>query len=104
MTSMLRTPLGRFRLVALAEGVSYILLLAVAMPLKYLMDIPEPTTWVGWAHGVLFMAYMAFGAHAALAQRWSLARIAVAVLASLVPLGTFALDLQLRREEDLAAG
>ena len=100
---MLQTPLGRFRLVAIAEGISYVLLLGVAMPLKYMMDMPTMTKWVGWAHGVLFIAYCVLGLHAAIVQKWSFVKSAVAFLASLIPFGTFVLDAKLRDEEDLAA-
>lgn len=48
-----------FRKVALAEGVSTILLFLVAMPLKYGLDQPFLIRPVGWAHGILFIAYMA---------------------------------------------
>ncbi|MEM1098155.1 MAG: DUF3817 domain-containing protein [Planctomycetota bacterium] len=53
---MLQTDLGRLRVVSLLEGVSYLLLLAVAMPLKYLAGMPGAVHYVGWAHGVLFIA------------------------------------------------
>lgn len=100
---MLKTPLGRFRLIAILEGISYIVLLGVAMPLKYVWDMPMMTKWTGWAHGVLFIAYCVLGLHAAIVQKWGLIKSAVAFFASLVPFGTFVLDVKLRDEEDLAA-
>lgn len=99
---MLQTPLGRFRLIALAEGISYVLLLFIAMPLKYFMDAPTMVKWVGWAHGVLFIAYIVFGAHAAFVQKWKFLKIVAAFFASLVPFGTFVLDAKLRTEHDVA--
>jgi len=48
-----------FSKVALAEGISYILLLFVAMPLKYLFDMPLAVKYTGWAHGLLFVLYIA---------------------------------------------
>jgi integral membrane protein len=95
---MLKTALGRFRIVALAEGTSYLLLLAVAMPLKYMAGMPAMVTWVGWIHGLLFILYMLAGAHAAYERRWSLTLIAAAFIASLLPLATFYLDYWLRRQ------
>ena len=92
--------LRRFRLVGLAEGVSFLLLLGIAMPLKYLAGEPRPVTWVGWAHGALFVAYVAALAHAALANRWGLVRIALGMGASLVPFGPFLFDAWLRRADD----
>ena len=95
--------LRRFRLVGLAEGVSFLLLLGIAMPLKYLAGEPRPVTWVGWAHGVLFVAYVAALAHAALANRWGLVRIGLGFGASLVPFGPFLFDAWLKREEAQAS-
>lgn len=97
---MSNTPLGRFRLIALLEGISYLLLLGVAMPLKYAAGMPMAVKIVGWAHGVLFVLYMLFGLHAALDRRWSIPFVAGAVLASLIPFGTFVLDRRLREEAE----
>ena len=119
---MLRTPIGRLRVVAFVEGVSYLVLLSVAMPLKYFAGMPSAVKTVGWVHGVLFVLYLlavaevavrhrwpparVFGALAEVAfeHRWPPAKIAVAFVASLVPFGTFVLDRQLRREQDAAGG
>jgi integral membrane protein len=89
-------PLDRFRLIALAEGVSFIALMGVAMPLKYAAGMPTPVTVVGWIHGVLFILYVVTGTHAAIAGRWSYRFIALAFAASLIPGATFWLDRKLR--------
>lgn len=89
--------LDRFRYVAVAEGLSYVALLCVAMPLKYLMDMPEAVRVVGWAHGVLFILYLVFGHLAASEQRWTLPFRVWAIGASLIPFATFVLERQLRR-------
>jgi len=96
---MLKTPLGRFRAVALLEGLSFVLLLFVAMPLKYLAGQPLGVKLVGWAHGVLFMLYLLTLLEVWVARRWSLVRVAGAFMASLLPFGTFVLDARLLREE-----
>ena len=54
---MLRNPLGRFRLIAQVEGASYILLVFIAMPLKYGIGWDLAVRYLGMAHGVLFIAY-----------------------------------------------
>lgn len=82
----------RFRLVSILEGISFLLLLLIAMPLKYFMDMPLAVTYVGWAHGVLFMAYMFFLANAWWTYRWSFLKIALAVCAAFFPGGPFILD------------
>ena len=92
------TPIGFLRAVGFAEGVSYLLLLGLAMPLKYLAGLPAAVTYVGWAHGVLFVAFVAAVAVAARARRWGPVPIAKALAASLLPFGTFVLDREWRRE------
>jgi len=99
---LLRTPVGRFRAVAIIEGVSYLLLLGVAMPAKYFAGFPEAVLVVGWAHGMLFVLYLVSLAEVSLARRWRLLRILGAFVASLVPFGTFLLDARLRREGSAA--
>lgn len=88
---MLTTQLGRFRLIAILEGISY-LLFAVTMPLKYLYQITEPNFFVGLAHGILFMLYIALGLRNAFYYEWSFKFSVLVFLASLIPFGTFYLD------------
>ncbi len=99
---MLRTPVGRLRAIALVEGVSYLLLLGVAMPLKYFAGFPEAVKVVGWAHGLLFVLYLMAVAEVTVARRWRFVRILGAFVAALVPFGTFVLDARLRREVSAA--
>jgi integral membrane protein len=94
----MRTPLDRFRSIALLEGASFVLLLGIAMPLKYLAGMPMAVKVVGWAHGLLFVLYVAALFDVASAAKWPLTRVAWAFLASLVPFGTFVLEAQLRKE------
>ena len=54
---MLKTNIGRLRIVGFLEGISYLALLGVCMPLKYIWGIPEATAVVGMAHGILFIIY-----------------------------------------------
>lgn len=97
--SLLNTPLGRFRAISFIEGVSFLLLLGIAMPLKYFADLPMLVTIVGWIHGVLFVLYIAAVAHVTLTDGWSLKRVAGALIASLLPFGPFVFDARLRREQ-----
>ena len=91
------TSVGRFRIVAFWEGISYLLLLFVAMPLKYAAGVDIAVRIVGMAHGVLFLAYCVTLALAArrLGARWTL----IAFVISLVPGGTFWLEARLRHDE-----
>jgi integral membrane protein len=96
---LLRTPIGRLRVIAFIEGISFLLLLGVAMPLKYFAGLPAAVKTAGWIHGLLFMLYLFAVAEVTIRRRISLALAFGAVAASLIPFGTFALDARLRREE-----
>ncbi len=98
----MRTPVGRLRAIALVEGVSYLLLLGIAMPLKYFAGFPEAVKVVGWAHGLLFVLYLMAVAEVTVARRWRFVRILGAFVAALVPFGTFVLDARLRRKVSAA--
>lgn len=95
---MLKTPIGRLRAVGLLEGASFLVLLFIAMPLKYAAGMPLAVKFVGWAHGLLFMGYLLVLGHTASALRWPLMRVAGALIAALLPFGPFVLDARLRRE------
>lgn len=88
-----------FRFTALAEAVSYLLLLAVAMPLKYVWGQPLAVKILGSLHGALFVVFCLTLALAMRLGRWSLMRAVGLFLASLVPLLPFWLDQRLRAWE-----
>lgn len=90
-------------MVAFWEGVSYVLLLGVAMPIKYLGGVPEPVKYVGWAHGLLFVLYVLLLADAMLRFRWSLKRGLLYFIASLLPFAPFFVERSLKHEEELRA-
>jgi integral membrane protein len=96
---LLRTPIGRLRVIAFIEGISYLLLLGVAMPLKYFAGMPEAVKTAGWIHGALFMLYLFSVAEVTFRRSLSVTLAFGALVASLIPFGTFALDARLRREE-----
>jgi integral membrane protein len=81
--------LKRLRLVGRLEAVSFLLLLGVAMPLKYLLDVPFATKVVGWGHGVLFMVYCVLVLQAAAEYRFKHTLTAGLVVAALLPFGPF---------------
>ncbi len=98
----LKTPIARLRLLAILEGISY-LLFAVTMPLKYMMDIPEPNYFVGMAHGVLFIFYVLACMHCIFLYKWNLKISFLAQLASLIPFGTFIADARIFKPEQARA-
>ena len=91
--------LGRLRVTGILEGLSYIILLAIAMPLKYLAGKPEMVSVVGMAHGVLFVLYIAFTMLAKVQYAWTWKRVFMLWLASVIPFGTFYVDYKLLRYE-----
>jgi integral membrane protein len=93
------TPLDRFRTIAVLEGISFLLLLFIAMPLKYMAGIPEPVKYLGWAHGVLFVLFIGLLLQVWVTYKWSFYKVVVAFVASLIPFGTFILDKRLEKEE-----
>ncbi|MBM3441706.1 MAG: DUF3817 domain-containing protein [Bacteroidetes bacterium] len=95
----MRTPLSRLRKIGDVEGVTYLLLLGLAMPLKYLAGMPMAVTLVGSLHGGLFTAFMLALLQVHITRRWSWRKTCLAFLSSLVPFGTFALSRYIRQEE-----
>jgi integral membrane protein len=96
---LLKTALGRLRIVAFLEGCSY-LLLGFTMILKYKFSMPQPNYIVGLAHGILFVLYVGLLLQVSWIHRWTLLKMFWAFLASLIPFGTFYADKVLFREED----
>lgn len=90
----------RFRGIALLEGISYILLLFVAMPLKYIWQMPAAVKAVGMAHGVLFVVYVLALLLAANERKWSVGKSAKLFIASLIPFGAFVADKWIMQESD----
>lgn len=97
MYAVLKTSLDRLRVVGMMEGASFLLLLGVAMPLKYLAGMPQMVRVVGMLHGILFMLYVAAVFQASVELRWPLRRIVAALAASVLPFGPFVFDAHLRR-------
>jgi integral membrane protein len=91
--------LQTFRKISLAEGCSLLILLLIAMPLKYFMNIPEAVKVIGWIHGVLFIVYVVMLLILQIRYRWSFLFLVGAFVASLIPLGTFVLDRYLKEKE-----
>lgn len=87
------------RLIGMFEGVSFLLLLGVAMPLKYFAGLPEAVKWAGWLHGILFICYCFVIFGALVSGRISFAKSLLAFVAALIPLGPFLIDRKLAGDE-----
>lgn len=87
-----------YRKTAIIEGISYLILLFIAMPIKYILDISEPVKYFGWIHGILFLFYMAILIITSLKYRWSIKRIIIYIVGSVLPFVPFILDKNLKKE------
>ena len=92
---MLSTELGRLRIVALAEGVSYLILLGYAMPLKYVWGDPSAVKMVGMIHGLLSIVLVLALLLAHLEYRWNIEFSIKVFVSSLIPFGAFWMDRKL---------
>ena len=81
-----------FKVVSVLEALSFLLLLGVAMPLKYIWDMPEMVKHVGMAHGVLFMLYIAMAIYISTLLKWNGKTLIIVILCSVLPFGPFYAD------------
>lgn len=92
-------PLQFLRKTGIAEGISFLVLLLISMPLKYYFGFPLAVKYTGWAHGLLFIGYVSLAYYVKETYNWPLKKFLWAVLAAFLPLGTFIFDRQLKKEE-----
>lgn len=95
MLNLLKTQIGRLRILAFIEGVSFLVLLFITMPLKYAFDNPAPNKAFGLVHGLLFILYVLAVIQVKIEQNWNIRKTLLALLASVVPFGTFWADKKL---------
>jgi integral membrane protein len=87
------------RKIGIAEGASFLILLLIAMPLKYTFGMPEAVKYAGSAHGFFFVAYVGLAYYAKEVYNWSFKRFLLAFVSAWLPLGTFFFDGRLKIEE-----
>lgn len=92
-----------FRIIALLEGVSLLLLFFVAMPLKYFFDYPTLVPYIGLAHGILFFLFFGMLLVTSHVQKWSVMMFVGGLVAALLPFGTFVFDAKIKRLAENAA-
>ena len=97
---MLTTTVGRLRAAALVEGASFLLLLGVAMPLKYFAGMPLAVKIAGWTHGLLFLAFCLLLLVAHGERRWPMRWTAMIFVAGLLPFGPFLIDRRLKVDDN----
>ncbi|MBK9717713.1 MAG: DUF3817 domain-containing protein [Saprospiraceae bacterium] len=96
---MNQTQLTRLRLLGFLEGLSYIALLGIGMPLKYIFSLPTPNLIIGTIHGILFIAYCIWVLIVKSERKWNYTKTFWALFASLVPFGTFIADYKIFRKQ-----
>ena len=96
------SPIRTFRMIALAEGTSFLILLCIAMPMKYMMGMPMAVRVAGSIHGFLFLLYVTRLATLRSKYQWDNRFSIQAFIASILPLGTFLFDKYLREKEAAA--
>ena len=90
--------LKQFSAIAVIEGISYLLLVFIAMPLKYIYEMPEYVSWVGRVHGGLVVAFVIWLYLCHTTYKWDLKFSAKGFLLSLIPFGAFIFDKELKAQ------
>ena len=81
-----------FRIISYLEGISYILLLFIAVPIKYYANDPSLVKLLGMPHGLLFVAYVMLSLVNSKKYNWSFIKTVVVLISSIIPFGTFYVD------------
>lgn len=92
MFDLLKTTLGRFRIIAFMEGISYLILLFIAVPLKYMWGQPAAVRTFGSVHGFLFVLYILYVFLCKIEYRWSVMKMLILLAISIIPFGNFYAD------------
>lgn len=100
MSALLSTAVGRLRIVSAIEGLSYALLVFIAMPLKYGLGQPQMVKVMGMAHGLLFVAFSLALLLAWYKRRWSVTRPIGLMVLSMIPLGAILIERTLKGSDD----
>ncbi|WGH74778.1 DUF3817 domain-containing protein [Tenacibaculum tangerinum] len=87
-----------FRVVSFLEGISYILLLFVAVPIKYLQGDPTYVKMLGMPHGLLFVGYIVLAIMLKYELNWNTKTFGIVCLLSVLPFGTFFVGNYLNKE------
>lgn len=82
----------KFRLLSFLEGLSFLVILFITMPLKYILNEPYPNKIIGMVHGGLFLAYVVFAIFLKVQFNWSIKKLAIVLVCSIIPFGTFWAD------------
>ena len=81
-----------FKICAIFEGISLLTLLFIAMPLKYIWNLPQMVEVVGMAHGLLFLLYVVLAIVVFYELKWSFKTLGIVMFASVIPFGAIYID------------
>src|SRR5580765_7572782 len=95
--------LSWLRKVGIAEGISFLTLLGIGMPLKYFLHQPIAVKIFGWAHGILFVTFLVLAWEVKTDRQRSIKWFVAAFLAAIIPTGTFFFDKKLKEEEEISS-
>lgn len=98
MKKYFNSDIGFFRLVTFLEGMSLLILMLIAMPLKYIFEQAEMVRMVGSAHGFLFILFVYFAFRMSIAYQWDIIKTALIMAASFIPFATFFVDYKILKE------
>lgn len=98
MKKELSSSIWWLRIIGITEGISLLVLLGIAMPLKYAAGKPEAVKYTGWIHGVLFVAFIATVLFVYYQKNWPFKRVIIAFIAAFLPFGTFVFDKWLQKQ------
>jgi len=96
---MLNNALGRFRIISAIEGLSYLILVFIAMPIKYLGDNPIYVKFFGMAHGILFILFMISLFETKRKESWDTGFMFQLFVLSLIPFGAFVIENRVKPKE-----
>jgi integral membrane protein len=98
MKNLFNTRIGRLRIIAFLEGISLLVLVCIAVPMKYAFDDPSLVRSLGPVHGILFLLFIFNTLGAGIEQRWNFRTTTWKVLiACIIPFGTFYIDWKILR-------
>ncbi|MDL4841105.1 DUF3817 domain-containing protein [Aquibacillus rhizosphaerae] len=91
------SPINVFRITGFIEGTSLVILLFIAMPIKYIANHPEVVTIVGSLHGAFFCLYLLVIAYTTLSTRWHWKWVVGSIIVAFIPFGNYILDVRLQK-------
>ena len=95
--------LSWLRKAGIAEGISFLVLICIAMPLKYFFKLPVAVKVCGWIHGILFITFLSLAWEVKTDRKKTFKWFATAFLAAIIPTGTFFFDKKLKEEETISS-